>query len=363
MKKILVDAYLAKNLGDDLFLYLLFNRYRNEEIKWIVNSFDKKYKLIFNEFKNVEIRIKHRLSKVMFKSKLTRKIIYTNEANEVHGLLLIGGSIFMQDLNWKEHMKRTKERVHIFKNKGRKLFLLGANFGPFKDERFINGYKEIFKSFDDICFRDMYSYNLFKENSKVRVASDIVFKLEGDSVKEKNTLGISLIDISNRDELKIYSKKYKEKIIDIINYSTLCGIKVKLFSFCENQKDLEFCEEIYNETKDFKMIKIISYKGDIKGYLKEFSSVENIIGVRFHSIILSQIFNQGVYPLIYSDKSLNILKDIKLDTHFNRIENIEKLNEQDVLSIISENKISNLEVIRRKAELQFIKLDSFIFRS
>ena len=36
MKQILVKAYLANNLGDDLFLKVLFDRYPN--IRWIIED-------------------------------------------------------------------------------------------------------------------------------------------------------------------------------------------------------------------------------------------------------------------------------------------------------------------------------------
>ena len=52
-RKILVDAYYAKNLGDDLFLKILFDRY--SDVDWYLFGADEDYKNIFKEYDNVFI--------------------------------------------------------------------------------------------------------------------------------------------------------------------------------------------------------------------------------------------------------------------------------------------------------------------
>ena len=86
--------------------------------------------------------------------------------------------------------------------------------------------------------------------------------------------------------------------------------------------------------------------------------MENIIGTRFHSIILSQVFNQGLYPLIYSEKTLNVLKDIKLDKEYTVLDNLSELDVNHVLNIIKDNKLTD-SLILEQAEGQFEKLDVF----
>ena len=53
MKNILVNAYLEKNLGDDLFLKILFDRYPN--VKWFIDTTDYTYKEVFKNYKNVDV--------------------------------------------------------------------------------------------------------------------------------------------------------------------------------------------------------------------------------------------------------------------------------------------------------------------
>ncbi|WP_297436434.1 polysaccharide pyruvyl transferase family protein [uncultured Clostridium sp.] len=360
MKKILVEAYLAKNFGDDLFLKVLFERYEGTEVSFVVSTYNKEYKKIFEKFTNVEVRLKSKAKKVNYKIGVLRKVEYKHEAKEFDALLLIGGSIFSQEEYWEVQLQRNREKIGMYKKYNKKVFIIGANFGPFCNEKFRVDYENIFKMCDDVCFRDMYSYNLFDEKN-IRVASDIVFSMKiNQPIKTKNTLGISLIDISYRDKLKEYSNKYKQKIVDIINYNTEKGIDIKLFSFCEFQGDLKFAREIFEDVNMKENVEIINYDGDIDVFMERFSEVENIIGTRFHSIILSKLFDQGIYPIVYSEKTMNILKDIGSEKIFSYVEDIKNIDETKILKVIEDNKSSNLDDIKLKAELQFEKIDNFI---
>ena len=63
----------------------------------------------------------------------------------------------------------------------------------------------------------MYSFNLFKEYNNVRIAPDIVFQLKSKRIKKiKDSIGISLIEINNREDLSAYNNIYIQKISNII---------------------------------------------------------------------------------------------------------------------------------------------------
>ena len=87
--------------------------------------------------------------------------------------------------------------------------------------------------------------------------------------------------------------------------------------------------------------------------------MENIIGTRFHACILSQVFNQGLYPIIYSDKTYNVLKDIKLDKHYKYIKDINMLDVDELITILPANKINNVNLFK-EAEEQFKGLDNYV---
>lgn len=361
-KRILLCAYYAKNLGDDLFLKILFERYPS--IKWELLTANKHYKEIFREYKNVKIIPSYR--ELIFGKLIINPFFLVNDFllkyHKYDGVIFIGGSIFMQSPAW---VKRFKERSYLlstFKSKNRKAFIVGSNFGPYKEQIFLKKYKELFKEVDDVCFRDTHSYNLFKKIENVRMAPDIVFSLKKiySDYKEKK-VGFSVINLEKRDGLSLYSEAYKNKMIELIEKYIDLGYRVNMYSFCNNEGDLETIKLIKKgiSGRYQKNIEVVEYKGNIEEFLTCFSTCEIVIGNRFHSIILALLFNQSVFPIIYSDKTYNVLSDLKMENKSCRISEIEKLDVSEVISQAANNKLKNRRVLK-DADLQFEKLDDYL---
>lgn len=243
----------------------------------------------------------------------------------------------------------------------KKVFIIGANFGPFDDDTFIERYREIFPLYDDICFRDNYSYNIYKDLDNVRLAPDAVFTLDTNLfVRKDKIVGFSLIDIEKRDGLKEFYHNYNDKMIQLIKMYLELGYKIKLFSFCEYEGDLKISHCIAgNELFKKNQIKVVNYDGNLIRFLNEFKSCEIIIGTRFHSIILALLFNQSVFPIIYSEKTINTLIDLNMESHNCYIKDIHKLKIKSVLDSDKYNKLKNRKVLV-DAEKQFEKLDLFL---
>lgn len=352
MKKILVIAYFAKNFGDDLFLKILFERYKN--VQWTMDTFDENYRKIFSKYKNVNIisTLRHKILRKLNLEELSYK--------KYDSVVFIGGSIFMEIENWRNTYDYRQKIFKYFDKKP--IFFVGCNFGPYKSKEFIEKYRNFFKKSRDVCFRDKYSYDLFNNLDNTRIAPDIVFQLKTKEVeKTKKSLGVSVIDLNERKDLAKYQEIYINKIVDIINEAINREIKVTLFSFCERQGDMKIIQEIIEkiDAKYSDYISIENYDGDIDKFLEKFETMENIVGTRFHACILSQVFGQGLYPLVYSNKTYNVLKDIQLEDEYIYIKDIENLNQKNILDIISENKISSNEVFL-KAEEQFEVIDEFV---
>ncbi|QNF26188.1 polysaccharide pyruvyl transferase family protein [Metabacillus elymi] len=355
-KKILVNAYFAKNLGDDLFLKVLFDRY--PDVEWYLLTSDKSYKEIFSRYNKVkiikslslnigkrEINLFYKINDILLKYK------------KYDAYLIIGGSIFMEFPSWEEKLKHREYLPNKFKELNKQTFIIGSNFGPFTDDTFIEKHKEFFNKFDDICFRDKYSYNLFNDLNNVRVSPDVVFNLETKSSnKKEKVVGISLIDIEKRKNLQEFYNNYNKKVIELIEKFIDVGYSIKLFSFCENEGDLRISNYIKSKVKNSNNIKVINYDGDIDEFLNQFKTCEVIVGTRFHSIILGILFDLNVFSIIYSEKTYNVLRDLNLNTESNYcyIKNIQELDVETV--IFKENKIEN-RVVLKKAEEQFKSLD------
>ncbi|MFF3023906.1 polysaccharide pyruvyl transferase family protein [Gottfriedia sp. NPDC057948] len=351
MKKILVDVYCNKNFGDDLFLKILFERY--EHVDFYLQNADYQYK---NIIKDSNILNNNKMKRLIFK--LFQPFIIS----KFDGYILIGGSMFMQNSLWKKVFYTRSSLIKSFVNKNKKVYILGSNFGPFSDQNFLKSYTNLFSKFSDVCFRDMYSFTLFKNLRNVRVAPDIVFNLKAPKVtKIKNSVGFSLIDLENRHGLEQYSSDYEYKMVELVKKLIDSDKQITFFSFCEEEGDVKVINKILSQlNKEYsKKIKIINYNGQIDYFLEELGKMESFIGARFHSIILAKIFNQSFYPLIYSDKTFNVLKDLEESDKCTYIRDIASLDTNELIKHLNEKTILNQHV-KVEAEAQFKMLDKFL---
>lgn len=362
-KRVLVYAYYAQNFGDDLFLKVLFDRY--PDVEWELLTANRNYNKIFLEYPNVRIIYSYRQLK-FGESHINPFFILNNKLfnyKKFDALIIIGGSLFMQSPAWRMKLDERQYLVESFKRLNKKVYLLGANFGPFKEKGFVSAYRDLLSKCDDVCFREEYSYHLFKDIKQVRKAADIVFNMETynlDQLKEK-IIGFSIINLETRNELKMYEKKYIEKMVDLIEAYIKQEYKINLYSFCENEGDLKCINMIKGMlNQQYKeKVEIINYQGNINAIIDSFKTCEVIIGTRFHSIILAMLFNQKFFPIIYNQKTYNVLKDFEMDGVGNYIQDLDAVSVEDIIDQAKNNTVKNRDIFRSAIE-QFKNLDSFL---
>ena len=122
MKKVLVNAYSAKNFGDDLFLKILFDRY--SDVQWILRDYSihngvNEYKRVLKEYKNIKYKnILTSKYKIInkFKVKFNINPSVKNMVNKYDAGIYIGGSIFMQIPQWRNQYKYRKDLINQFLN-------------------------------------------------------------------------------------------------------------------------------------------------------------------------------------------------------------------------------------------------------
>lgn len=341
--KILVWAYINKNLGDDLFIKILAERYPKYEIN-IINGKEEN----ITPFKNYNIKT------ISFEKALLN-------INKFDAFIDIGGSIFQfKDSLW-GNLKRKILLATMFKVFNKSTFVLGSNFGPYTKRGSVHITKLYFRLAKDVCLRDTQSYDIFKELKNVRMAPDIVFSMKIDDTekRDRNIIGISMIDIEQREDLKKYSSVYYKRMKEISEHLLNHKLEIRLISFCEEEGDSQILDKLYNDLKNEGIVKKMYYDGEIDGYLREFSYLDAIISCRFHSFILSQIYQQNTYPIIYSDKLTNVLEDIELDKYYCKIKDIDNINLEDVCESIYRNKINKINKINiaKRSERHFENLD------
>jgi len=361
MKKILLDAYYAENLGDDLFIKIIVERYPN--VKWYIVTFRNEYKHNFvSRYKNVKvIKLPRIISILKTRINLINRIYMSILMSiRLDGIVKIGGSIFMQYSGWKNRYNDRFKLWFFLKKRKKKVFIIGSNFGPFEEQEFLSSYERLFTKIDDICFRDEYSYNLFKSLPNVRLAPDVVFALqENQAMFKRKTIGISVISLDYRPNLKKYNEMYLNKMIEMVNELGQMGYEITLFSFCKREGDEDVIKSILNKCDNRENVDHHFYNGDVSTSLAIFSSMEYIVSCRFHSLILAYIMNKPVFPIIYSDKTSNVIKDLGIEQKMYHVKEIDEISLEDVFEIIS-NPVIISSSIRESAEKQFSALDEFL---
>lgn len=361
MVKIFVDVYLAYNLGDDLFIDILAKEFPNSE--FTLNFVGKSYDEFIKKYNNLSRRRYNLLDKISQKLKIKDTLYnYDKIAKEHDALIFIGGSIFREEDYYKTLLQDRLKMVQAFKKNNKKVFVLGANFGPIKTKNFVDEYREFFSLCDDVCFRDRYSYEIFKDMNNVRYESDIVFQLD---VNEKygegeDIIGFSIIEPNHKAGLADYRNKYIDSNIRCIKSFIDNGNKCCLMSFCKNEGDLAIINEIINKLEDNykKKISMFEYNGDIEKAIREISRFKAFIAARFHANIIGLLLNIHIIPIIYSDKTSNMLKDINFSGTVIEIKDIDKLN---TYNILVDNKIKyDLKYEKTSSKRQFKELKKFI---
>lgn len=359
MKKVMVHAYTQFNLGDDLFIKILCERY--PETIFILPA-PKQYKNNFKSMSNLRvfandsffIRGFNYLSRKLKSDHLVMRFL----ARNCDAVVLIGGSLFIQDIHWQKNLKRTKSLAV----KGKPFFLLGTNFGPFNDRTFYFEHKKLFKRYTDICFRDEYSYNLFSDLRNVRLASDVIFQLEpSDSQHTEQSVAISIIKPSIRKHLANKDAIYYQKVKEIIIQCIENGHTVILMSFCELEQDHEALEIITNSVPTNYLHKLRKhyYKGNIQNTLDIIARSRFVIATRFHAMILGWLYGKPVFPIIYSEKMEHVINDIGFKGSYTDFDQLDELDPAQVFSDIKTN-FMDITAQIKSSKKHFNKLDTYL---
>lgn len=364
MKRMLINAYTKLNLGDDLFVKLLCERY--PDTRFVLPA-SGEYKKCLGSLPNLTI---YPIESIWVKGarKILRrvrnievqKVLMHRLARRCDGVVQIGGSVFMQGQWWKRDLDW---KYDVFDSK-RPYFVLGANFGPYEDEEFYLKHRELFSTYTDICFRDRYSYELFKDLGNVRLAPDIVFQHRkpqtGGSMKR---VVISVIKPSERESLRDYDELYYRKIKDIAVAFVDQGYEVSLMSFCEYEGDEEAVRAILSLVPPSHSAGVSKYfyRTNLEEAVQLLASSDMIVATRFHAMILGWVFDKPVFPIAYSDKTTNVMNDANFQGAYARLKDLDSLEPETVVRSLETNQL-NVSVLARQAEKHFDELDKYLGR-
>lgn len=353
MKKIFIIAYCRTNLGDDLFVQTLLRRYPNVQFYLPVNP---NYNTAFVNEKNLEYpsflcyQFMRVGNKIGFLKQFTRFQKYKNQADAI---IQIGGSIFMEPINWNP----TKTKVNIEPN----TYYIGANFGPYKSKSYLEITRKYIASSQDCCFRDMYSYNLFKDIPGVRYAPDVLLSCDFNlSMKKVTGIGISVIELENRKVLNDLACMYYETIAKLCDLAYEIGTQVTLFSFCAHEGDERAIKKIKSMVKQKTIVNECCYHGNTNQFLTSLNQCEYILATRFHAMIIGWKLRKKVFPIVYSRKQTNVMKDIGYTGDSWDLQKKQHYPPKQLLSDCLNSKILNIDSFEKEAEKQFATVDKLL---
>lgn len=367
MKRVFIHAFLAGNFGDDLMVRILCERY--PKVRFYVYA-DSTYKKAFEDIKNLKYYAP-RDPEVQKWDTFWKKVkhveggFYKMLVRTCYATVHIGGSVFVQHFDDYSAFYNTDAQL---RRMSKRMYVTGANFGPYSDENYYRQYHELLRCYDGIVFRDTYSRDLFQDLPNVRYAPDVVFNYKAkhlNQAKQKKQVLISVIKLEGRDNnfpISGYADVCKNFIKELSSAYIKLGYSVMYVSFCEMQQDHLAIEEIRCMLKEEerKHTDSYSYKGNIEECVKVFSESEIVVGTRFHSIILAELLGKKFIPIVYDKKTLHTLEDHEVRNAVS----LEELENTDVNEIIY--RAERIEEEKRKklildAEGQFLYLDQ-IFR-
>lgn len=309
---VLIAAYTVNNLGDDLFITLLCKHYAN--INFILQC-SSKFSQTFSNIDNLT----------------TVPELSDNLVSNIDFQIFIGGSLFMEPQNKMDIENKFKNVISCRISTSIPFFVIGANFGPYTQMSHLLLYREWFKQLDGISFRDKQSFLLFQDLNNVIWAPDLIFSYLMPQ-HECNCKNVTMVPIyyTGRIGLPNFSnEKYLSFLANVALEYLRRGYTITLASFCEHQKDNVACEELYSyiPCEWRKNVVCIEYKNDIDIFLKKFVNTDYIIGTRFHSIIIALKERIPVFPIVYNQKTSNIIKDYDYKGHY--AEDIMQLEQLD----------------------------------
>lgn len=359
-KRVLMVGYDNVNLGDDLFFWIVCNNFPEYDFYFVTKLWSEYRRIL--PFPNLHIVKKGLINRAL--NRLFKRYIppLKLRIQRLDAILYVGGSVFMEEDDGSCYtLKQLNGLMSIYKN--RPLYIAGCNYGPERSSAFRASVAKLLAQAHSVCFRDSHSYNLFSQIEGVGYSADIVFQLDTTRYKttKSDEVGFSIIDLRRRNFDQQCKVNYIDGISRIIRRLIADNRRVVLFSFCKNEGDLDSCNHIKSlfNAEEQEFIRIVSYDGDIDSFINEFRAVEMLYATRFHALVLGLLFQIKTIPIIYSDKSINMLNDLCLgdcDKIDIRDENsFARLNEIEPI-LLSQERLNSLRESSLRQLLDFKEL-------
>ncbi len=311
MKRVFLHAYDKANLGDDLFIRAITTRYPKTRFLMWSDPINKKN---FSDIKNLDvIGTFSLLPRVLGKIRESLAVRYKNwREKRCDAFVYIGGSVFMEYPHWEQYVQwwNNKAENHA-------MYVIGANWGPYVTEAYRVGIGRAISKMQDVCFRDLYSYEQFVGLSTVRYAPDILLSYPmpvTPTIRKQIFVSLINCDCDDHASLRKYHASYLDNMVHILQGYLDEGCSIILCAFCKKEEDDRAVTEVMKRlscSNQFAKISALIYDGtNGNEILSTIAASDYVIATRFHGVILALAAGRPVLPVVYSDKTLHTLNSI-----------------------------------------------------
>lgn len=241
------------------------------------------------------------------------------------------------------------------------MCILGANFGPYRTEDFLTHFETVFSQCDDVCFRDSASLALFSRTPSCRVAPDLVFQMDAVPANKTKSIAISIRNMAAKGAQSAFYEPYQRKMAEVIHMGIDRGYQVNLLAFCRHENDPVAVADLLNrmESSEREHVRCFTYLDDMDEILSVMASAERIVAARFHAMVLGLSLNIPTYPIAYSGKMIDTMKEIGYTGPFAQVSEIAGLDPEAVFGLSNDNRL-DVASLKVSAERHFEKLDAFL---
>lgn len=352
MKKVFIQAYCRQNLGDDMFVLKLVQRYPDVSFYADVEApYQDALKNEHNLLLSDPVQ-----KKPMLNSWAVKQFIHRFGYD---AFVKIGGSIFMEPLDWKPQKPFPAWQAKLLNSN---KFIVGANFGPYYTQAFLERARSSLRYYRGVCFRDRYSYNLFSEFNHVQNSPDVLFGYTDiPEPRAGHGVGISVVALEKKLLVNQYAEKYYDILAQVCDRLICSGIPVKLLSFCKAEGDTAAIEAILRRMEYSQKAAVCNYDGNISAFLNVLNDCNLIMATRFHAMILGFVMNKTVFPICYSEKQTHVLEDCGFrGSMWNLLEGELPEAEEIIQRCVGNPKLPGIKQLAERSDTQFIQLDRLL---
>lgn len=296
---LIIYGYNCKNLGDDLMFAEIINKTEYKRYFFIGHG-------EVPNFVNKQIFFikPGRLMKLRWKLKADFAVI--------GGSVLMGASPQQKDA--------IRQKIKWFKwNKitGGRNFIIGANLGPYDDEKeYLNLLSALGSVVDKWFVRDNVSFNMLgKVNTRyLKLMPDIVMGFDKEPYMEDrdSSVAISVTSVGKDNNHLIDADRYAMEIAQLAHSYIEQGKRVNFLSF-EDRVDLEPIDKIVSLMKQSNgSVNIVKNVG--KDIVKAIAQAEVVVSTRFHAMVLGALFEKKQIIYAYNNKTTQFAQTYGFET-------------------------------------------------